>query len=326
MPHRKALKHIRKLWTEAQFRRDLAVGALSVVLAVGLALYWRAGHQPAPPPPAGPRVPIEGHETPPPPVLPPQAAIEAPAPVKPVPVEQPAWKRNAVVLATPPQAPMIAIVLDDMGPNRKGTERALDLPAPVTFSFLPYAPKVAAFVKAARDRGHEIIVHVPMEPVGHADPGPHALRTGETDQQLDADLVWNLSQFDGYVGINNHMGSRFTADAKGMALVMKTLKARGLMFLDSRTSAQTEAANAARAAGLPTLSRDVFLDNDEEGTEVTAELGRVEEIARKRGAAIAIGHPHAVTLDMLEKWIPQARARGFTLVPLTAILKYHEAT
>ncbi|HUD51766.1 divergent polysaccharide deacetylase family protein [Parvibaculum sp.] len=322
MPHRKALKHIRKLWAQAQFRRDLAVGGLSVALAVGLALYWRAGHQPAPPPPAGPQVPIEGHEAPPP--LPPRA--EVPAPVKPAPVEQPAWKRNAVVLATPPRAPMIAIVLDDMGPNRKGTERALDLPASITFSFLPYAPKVADFVKAARERGHEIIVHVPMEPVGHADPGPHALRTGETDQQLNADLVWNLSQFDGYVGINNHMGSRFTADAKGMALVMKTLKARGLMFLDSRTTAQTEAANAARAAGLPTLSRDVFLDNDEEGTEVTAELGRVEEIARKHGAAIAIGHPHAVTLDMLEKWIPQARARGFTLVPLTAILKYHEAT
>jgi len=330
MPHKKALKHIRKLWAEPQFRRDLAIGLVSLLLAVGLTLYWLNREiRPAPPPP-GPQVLME-RDVPGPAAIPPQAALEpaVPAPATPPksePAKIPAWKRNAVVLATPPQAPMIAIVLDDMGPNRKGTERALDLPASITFSFLPYAPKVADFVKAARQRGHEIIVHVPMEPMGHADPGPHALRTGETDQQLDADLVWNLSQFDGYVGINNHMGSRFTADAKGMALVMKTLKARGLMFLDSRTSAQTEAANAAHAAGLPTLSRDVFLDNDEEGTEVTAELGRVEEIARKHGAAIAIGHPHAVTLDMLEKWIPQARARGFTLVPLTAILKYHEAT
>jgi 2Fe-2S ferredoxin len=88
------------------------------------------------------------------------------------------------------------------------------------------------------------------------------------------------------VGVNNHMGSRFTSDAKGMALVMVTLKDRGLMFLDSRTSAQTQAANAARAAGLPTLSRDVFLDNDEEGGEVKAELGRLEQIALKHGVAI----------------------------------------
>jgi polysaccharide deacetylase 2 family uncharacterized protein YibQ len=225
-----------------------------------------------------------------------------------------------------PREPMIAIVLDDMGPNRKGTERALNLPAAVTFSFLPYAPDIAAFVKTARDRGHEIIVHVPMEPVGTADPGPHALRVSQTPDEIRTNLAWDLSRFDGYVGINNHMGSRFTSNADDMNVVAAELKKRGLLLLDSRTSAETQAANAAHKAGLPTLSRDVFLDNDDEGAAVAAEFEHLEKLARKNGVAIAIGHPRPETLDLLEKWIPEARAKGFTLVPLTAILRHREAT
>ncbi|KAB7739324.1 divergent polysaccharide deacetylase family protein [Parvibaculum sedimenti] len=338
MPYRKVFKRIKKLWADAEIRRDAAVGAFSLVLAIALAIHWRSGERIAPSPP-GPKVPVVQHEALPPRsvVAPPRAAlaprvpisqppISQPAPPKHVVTEPPAWKRNAVVPAATPEAPMIAIVIDDMGANRNGTERAMSLPAPITFAFLPYTRNVTSSVKLARERGHEILVHVPMEPVGKDDPGPHALRVGETDEQLRTDLAWCLDQFGGYVGINNHMGSRFTADAKGMALVMATLKDRGLLFLDSRTSAQTQAANAARAAGLPTLSRDVFLDNDEEGGEVKAELGRLEQIALKHGVAIAIGHPHPVTLDMLEKWIPDARARGFTLVPLTAALKHREAS
>lgn len=250
------------------------------------------------------------------------------AAVQPRPQEEeiPAWRRNAVKMAALPREPMIAIVLDDMGPNRRGTERALGLPAPITFAFLPYAPGVAGMVRRAREAGHEILVHVPMEPLGSDDPGPHALRSGETLERLKADLGWNLDRFDGFVGINNHMGSRFTADAGGMRLVMAELKARGLMFLDSRTIANSQGARIAREFGLPTLSRDVFLDHDEEGAEVRAELDRLERLARERGSAIAIGHPHPETLERLEKWIPEAQARGFTLVPLTAILRRHEAS
>ncbi|MEN6543763.1 divergent polysaccharide deacetylase family protein [Parvibaculum sp.] len=332
MPYRKVFKRIKKLWADPEIRRDALVGVLSVVLATGLALYWRSGARPERPA-AGSKAPVVLREAPPPAVaVPPQAVLvpkppaAPPAPPRHVVTEPPAWKRNAVVPSAEPKGPMIAIVIDDMGANRKGTERAMGLPAPITFAFLPYTRNVASSVKLSRERGHEILVHVPMEPVGKDDPGPHALRVGETDDQLKADLAWCLDQFGGYVGINNHMGSRFTSDAKGMALVMATLKDRGLMFLDSRTSAQTQAANAARAAGLPTVSRDVFLDNDEEGGEVKAELSRLEQIALKHGVAIAIGHPHPITLDMLEKWIPDAQARGFTLVPLTAALKHREAS
>lgn len=324
MRNLKFIKYIRSLLWKSQFRRDVALGVVSIALALVLTKYWTTLPR-EPLAPGGPAVPHG--ETPALPA-PPKAGEAVQRPTAPAAEDEalPAWRRYAAVPQTAPREPMVAIVLDDMGPNRKGTERALNLPATITFAFLPYAPHVATFAKAARAHGHEILVHVPMEPVGGADPGPHALRADETAEGIRADLAWHLSRFEGYVGINNHMGSRFTANAEDMRVVMEELKARGLLFLDSRTSAETQAANTARAAGLPTLSRDIFLDHDEEGAEVDAELGKLERLARERGFAIAIGHPHAETLDILEKWIPHARASGIAIVPLTAILRRREAS
>lgn len=320
----KFFKYIISLFEKSQFRRDVVLGVLSIMLALVLTRYWTT----LPREPLAPEEPVVPQVETPASPAPPEAG-ESRRPATPEAGEEgalPAWRRYAAVPQAAPRDPMVAIVLDDMGPNRRGTERALNLPATITFAFLPYAPQVADFVKAARAQGHEILVHVPMEPVGRADPGPHALRTDETAQDIRADLAWSLSRFDGYVGINNHMGSRFTANAEDMRVVMEELKTRGLLFLDSRTSAETRAADVARAAGLPTLSRDVFLDHDEEGAEVDAELGKLERLARERGFAIAIGHPHAGTLDILEKWIPHARANGIAIVPLTAILRRREAS
>ncbi|MCE9651439.1 MAG: divergent polysaccharide deacetylase family protein [Parvibaculum sp.] len=321
----KFLKRLKALWAEPQVRRDLALAAFSLAGGIVLALWWTAAPPPAPHPVPGIREPATQQPAVPPA---PQKQTEAPplAPPAPEATPEPTWKRNAVALAAVPQAPMIAIVLDDMGVNRHGTERAMALPAPITFAFLPYAHGVETMAATARAQGHELLVHVPMEPKGPADPGPHALRTGETPAEIGADLTWALGRFPGYVGINNHMGSKFTADASAMRLVMQELQTRGLMFLDSRTGADTQAANMAREVGVPVLSRDVFLDNDEDGAEVKAQFSRLEKLAREHGAAVAIGHPHPETLTILEKWIPEAKARGFTLVPLTAIVKRHQAT
>ena len=312
------IKRLKALWAEPQVRRDLALAVLSLAGGFALAFYWTATPPAPPPAPSAPVVQYAPEVAPPPPVQ----AETPPAAIEP---EQ-TWQQNAVTPANEPQAPMIAIVLDDMGVNRKGTERALKLPAPITLSFLPYAQGVAGFVKTARASGHEILVHVPMEPKGPADPGPHALRVGQSADEIRANLIWDLGRFEGYVGVNNHMGSKFTADAEAMRPVMEELKTRGLIFLDSRTGPDTQAASTARAVGVPVLSRDVFLDNDDEGAKVEAQFSRLEKLARKNGAAIAIGHPHTETLAILEKWIPEAKARGFTLVPLTAIMKRHQAS
>lgn len=262
---------------------------------------------------------------------PPPAPRQAEAPARPMtaPVPQPeenrdglpAWQRFAAHL--PPGAegrPMVAIVLDDVGPQAANAARAIALPAPVTLAFLPYAEKLSSLTGAARRNGHEILVHLPMEPLGQADPGPHALRAGLGRAELLRRLDWNLARFEGYVGVNNHMGSRLTADAAAMEVVLAALKGRGLLFLDSRTTPDTVAGATARRLGLPTAERNVFLDNVIEAQAIGAQLAEAEARARRNGAAVAIGHPHPATLDMLEAWLRTASERGIAVVPLSAII------
>ena len=161
-----------------------------------------------------------------------------------------------------------------------------------------------------------------METVGDdTDTGPNALLTGLPREELARRMRSNLARVDGYVGVSNHMGSRFTADRPGMTALMQELSRRGLMFLDSRTAANTLGSGVAREVGIPNLMRDVFLDNEPTVASVTAQLRQAEKLAREKGYAVAIGHPHDFTLEAIEQWLPGAQARGVVLVPLTAILR-----
>ena len=233
----------------------------------------------------------------------------------------PAWRRNAVAVNADPDAPWIAIVIDDVGLNRAKSERAARLPGPLTLAYLPYAAGLDAQTADARAAGHELLVHVPMEPESATeDPGPNALRTALDASETADRLDWALNRFEGYVGISNHMGSRFTADAAAMTTVLEALRARGLMFLDSRTSARTRGRGVALALELPFLERDVFLDNELSASAIGRQLDLAESVARRQGHAIAIGHPHTVTLDVLERWLPQLSGRGLVLVPVAAIV------
>jgi len=164
-----------------------------------------------------------------------------------------------------------------------------------------------------------VLAHVPMQPLNGADPGPNGLKPGMTAEEVSRRLGWNLARVPGLVGINNHEGSRFTADAALLAPVMATLRARHLFFFDSRTSAQTEVAQAARAAGVMTAARDVFLDDDPQAAAVSAQLERLVGEAKRTGVAIAIGHPHDVTLKLLAQWL--AQDHGVSLVPLDEAIR-----
>ncbi|MEK9661746.1 MAG: divergent polysaccharide deacetylase family protein, partial [Alphaproteobacteria bacterium] len=126
--------------------------------------------------------------------------------------------------------------------------------------------------------------------------------------------------FGSYVGINNHMGSRFTGEVEAMAPVMRALRARGLVYLDSRTSSRSAAPTAAHEAGVPVVVRDVFIDHERTSEAVASALATVEEVARRNGRAIAIGHPRDVTIAALTRWLPRLEANGFRLVPLSAIV------
>ena len=237
--------------------------------------------------------------------------------------ETQAWLKNAVAAAVADGRPMIAVVIDDVGLDRARSRRAMALPAPVTIALMAYADEARAQAAMARGAGHELIVHLPMEPNGEGeDPGPNALLGGLPEGEFARRLEWNLSQFAGYVGVNNHMGSKLTSDPAALAPVMAALKRRGLMFLDSRTTAATQGLATARRFGVPAVERNVFIDHDPSPIAVRTALVRVEDLAQQNGFAIAIGHPKDVTLDALEEWLPDVKARGFALVPLTAVVRH----
>ena len=236
--------------------------------------------------------------------------------------EAQAWLKNAVASAVPDGRPMIAVVIDDVGLDRRRSLRAMALPAPVTIALMAYADDARDQAAAARRGGHELIVHLPMEPENGTDyPGPNALLSGLPTAEFARRIEWNLSQFAGYVGVNNHMGSKLTSDPVAMAPVMAALKQRGLMFLDSRTSGTTKGVVVARRFGVPAVERNVFIDHDVSPIAVRTALIHVEDLAQANGFAIAIGHPKDVTLDALEEWLPEVKKRGFAVVPLTAIVR-----
>ncbi len=233
----------------------------------------------------------------------------------------PRWKKYAAQVAVLPDKPKIAVVIDDLGLDKLRTRRAIGLTGPLTLSFLSYADGLKRQTAAAKKAGHELFLHMSMEPDSRAvDPGPNVLLTGLGREELIRRLRWGLASFEGYVGVNNHMGSRFTRDREGMAWVLGELGRRGLAFLDSRTSAHTLGAKMARRMGVPYAERNIFIDNDGDPAAIRARLGETERFAEKNGVAIAIGHPRRTTLDALGPWLAGLGAKGFQLVPLSAVL------
>ncbi|MDA0240829.1 MAG: divergent polysaccharide deacetylase family protein, partial [Proteobacteria bacterium] len=231
------------------------------------------------------------------------------------------WQKFAVPVSADTSRPSIAIVIDDAGIDHIRTARAIALPAPLTIAFLTYASDLKRQTEAARRAGHELMVHVAMEPTNKdVDPGPRPLLTSLTETELLSRLDWVLSRFSGYAGINNHMGSRFTQDPPAMRIVLTELKRRGLLFLDSRTSSQTVSRSIAAEIDLAFAERNVFLDHEPKREVVEAQLRALEREARRRGHAIAIGHPRDATLDALAAWIPAAETRGFHLTTVGSMV------
>src|ERR1700744_5699985 len=147
---------------------------------------------------------------------------------------------------------------------------------------------------------------MPMAAQGEHDPGPDALSAGLGPQEIDSRLAAALARVPGAIGLNNHMGSRFTADRAALVPVAEALARRHLLFFDSRTTPQTQVVPVARAFGVASAGRDVFLDDEQSASAVDAQLAALESRARAQGVAIAIGHPHGVTLAALGAWTARA--------------------
>lgn len=232
-----------------------------------------------------------------------------------------AWRARAVPPPANARPPYVALLIDDAGLDRKGTQRAIALPGPVTLSFMSYANELSEQSAAARAAGHEVMLHLPMEPLDlkRNNPGPNALYVSLDAAELQKRLAWHLDRFSDYVGVNNHMGSRFTADAARMGQVLDEINRRQVFWLDSLSGPNSAGPALARKRGLDAAERDLFLDDDR-SPGIAHEIAAMERIARSRGDVIAIGHPHGTTLAALEKWIVTARERGFTLAPVSTVL------
>ncbi len=216
----------------------------------------------------------------------------------------------------------IVIIIDDMGMSGVYTKAAEALPAAVTLAYLPYAPSVALQAERGRKAGHELLIHTPMEPVSKdIYPGPIALLDGMSKAEINATLDKIFASFEGYVGINNHMGSRLTQNEDVMAVVMERLAERGLLFVDSKTIKSSVAEKIAAKKGLYFAGRDVFLDHEETPEFVAGALARLEKVAHARGVGIAIGHPKKATIEALQEWIPTLADKGLVLVPISDVVK-----
>ncbi len=233
-----------------------------------------------------------------------------------------AWERNAVDALVLDGVPMIAIVLDDMGLDQRMSDMATKLKGPLTLSYMSYGKNLIQQTQVAISRGHELLLHLPMEPEGEMDPGPGALELHMSDIELRRLIFSALNRFPGFIGVNNHMGSRFTADEEKMWLILDALRPFGYLFLDSLTTPKTTALKLGKKMGVPVLLRDVFLDNTNSKDEVRLRLRQTENIAIETGSAVAIGHPRDTTIKMLAEWRRGIKSKGFQIVPLSAIARF----
>ena len=227
----------------------------------------------------------------------------------------------AVVSApAPAEGGRIALVIDDLGRSLADLDTIEHLDVPVSYAVLPYEEETQPVVERLRERKAEMLLHLPMEPANGEDPGPGALRLGMTPEQLRQLTLAALRAVPGAVGVNNHMGSGLSADERSMKTILAVLAGRNLFFLDSRTSAQSVGYQTAIRAGVPAAERQVFLDSDTQTEAIRGQFHRLLGLARTRGAAVAIGHPHPETLAVLAEEVPKAKALGYEFVPVSYLL------
>ncbi len=243
--------------------------------------------------------------------------------VQPKPTTPPRPTRTPRPTLAPGVRGRLAILLDDAGQRMDVVPAIVALPRPVAVAVLPFLPHSVEVAAAVHRAGHEVWLHLPMEPNGYPrrDPGPGAVLVRMAESQVRETVRAAMNNVPYIVGVNNHMGSRATADLRLMTWVMQEIAGRGLAFIDSRTTAATVAEEAARMQGIPAGRRNVFLDNSRSPATIRRQLAEAVDYARRHGSAIAVGHMHPTTLRVLARELPRLSARGADLVAPTRLLR-----
>jgi len=304
-------------------QRQLPLGRLGAMVALAFAcfvvgVFWgrRAPEVSETPSVESAAQPVPKRLSPPP--TPPTAAVE-PAESEPAPANPAVPTAPAVLLSVAPGHARLALVIDDLGRSVGDVDRLMRLGVEWTAAVLPFESRTAEVVSALRAIDVEYLCHLPMQPVS-ANPGPGALRIDMSADELAAATRAALAAVPGAAGVNNHMGSVLSANRVAMVPILGELATSGLFFLDSRTSAASIGYGLALELGLPATQRQVFLDSDRSQAAIARQFGRWLELARGRGTAVAIGHPHADTFAVLEREIPRAIAAGYEFIPVSYLL------
>ncbi len=234
------------------------------------------------------------------------------------------FRRAVARAATLPELsrdPCLAIIIDDIGYSPYHARRFLNLKSPLTFSILPHLDYSHEMAQEIHALGHEIMLHQPMEPYNPSiDPGPGALYVGDRTEKIQRVLRENLAGFPFAIGVNNHMGSRFTEHPAGIREALKVIKGEGLFFIDSLTSNRSVAFRVARRLSMPSAARDNFLDTRPESAAILQQLESLKRHAALYGTAIGIGHPYQPTADALARFVDDLPGSGISIVPVSRII------
>jgi polysaccharide deacetylase 2 family uncharacterized protein YibQ len=203
--------------------------------------------------------------------------------------------------------PLVALIVDDLGYDKKIAKKFLALNVNLTFSILPHSPFQNEIARLASSKGIEIMLHLPMEPVEYPDvnPGPGTLMSSMSPDELISQLEDDLNALPGITGVNNHMGSKLTAESTQMYQIFSILKQRGLFFIDSRTTSDSMGRPSARLLQIPFAERDVFIDHYLKPNFIRKQIKELIRIARSNGAAVGILHPHSTTYQILREELPE---------------------
>lgn len=216
--------------------------------------------------------------------------------------------------------PKLAIVIDDVGENMRVLNGLLKLDVPVALAVWPVSSHTQESVKLIKKTGHDLLIHFPMQPKGYpnVDPGEGALFTSMSFKKIKSTVNKYSKLVPGAIGVNNHMGSKFTEYRPGMIVAVREFKKMGLFFLDSMTTGKSVGRSVANAVGIDFYKRNVFLDNVKQVPAIMLQLKKAERIAKKRGHAIAIGHPYPATLAALQQWCVE-RDKSVRIIPLSTM-------
>lgn len=214
----------------------------------------------------------------------------------------------------PQNGAKLAIILDDLGNDRRVAEEIFDMPYPLTISVLPNHEHSQEIAEEAERRGYQVMLHLPMQAVATEKPEAQELRPGMPAGEVSKLVNQFLQDIPGAVGVNNHQGSEATSDPALMRELMPVLRDHHLFYIDSRTTAATVAYDTAQSSRVPSAFRNVpFLDDVTEVGAVRKQLELALRGAREKGEAVAIGHPHPATLQALREGLPNAQLEGVRL-------------